>query len=129
MTIIFGAGGREEKTNKGTENAMDRQTKIVRIIFAVLLVTVLALGVFLGVTSFLVRHTANIVSHPWRFALELLIVGASATPLVLIAYLRRGIDRSRLPLDMLILTGKLVVAWVLFELSGVNETLFPKLSR
>ncbi len=97
----------------------------VRLVSIGLLVGMVLFGIFLIITSSIVRYVDDIKAHPRRFVGELLLVSLGfAVPYVLIALLRRSSTR-RLPLDTLLLTAKLIVAWVLFELSGFNTFLFP----
>ena len=90
-----------------------------------MLVTVLALGAFMLVMAVLVRHVDDIRAHPGRFALEILLVCLGAcVPYALIAIMRRASYR-RLLFDTALLSVKLAVAWVLFEIAGFNLLLFP----
>ena len=96
------------------------------IIVWTVLAVLFGLGVFLVVMATLVRHVQDIKAHPGRFCLEVLLVCAGAAiPYAIIALMRRA-SLHRLLLDTTLLTVKLAIAWVLFEISGFNMLLFPE---
>jgi hypothetical protein len=100
-------------------------TTAAGIVSATAVVGLVISFIFLVVMSILVQHTEYIVSHPWAFLTETLLVGlCGAAPIYYIAYSRRSsYHRATYKFGMLIL--KFALFWALFELSGVNSILFP----
>jgi hypothetical protein len=95
------------------------------IISTATIVGMLIATVFLGVMSLLVQHTDFIMSRPWRFAFESLLLGVCGSiPVYYVAYSRKS-SYKRATRDFVLLILQVAVFWVLFELSGVNTLLFP----
>lgn len=91
----------------------------------VTLATLMALGVFLTIMCVIVRHVRDIQAHPGRFVTEIALVTLSVViPYIIIALMRRA-STHRLPLDSALLVIKVVIMWVLFEISGFNTAFFP----
>ena len=103
----------------------DRQKRYARQASAVTLFLVVGAGVYLAIMSGVVRYYDNIKVHPWRFALELILLCLGiAVPYIVIFKLRGG-RMTRLWIDVPLLLIKFVAGWILFELSGVNNVVFP----
>lgn len=100
-------------------------TTAAHIIHVTAVVAIVSTLIFLIVMSILVQHTEFIISRPYKFMFETLLLGlCGAAPVYYIAYSRKS-SYKRATRDFLLLMCKFAIFWVLFELSGVNAILFP----
>ena len=97
-------------------------SKVVRL---AALIGIATATFFLVVMSTLVRHTVFMKENPGGFIVEVLAVSVFAgLPLFMVAYTRKS-SYWRAFADFFILSAKLALFWILFELSGTNAMLFP----
>jgi len=98
-------------------------TRIIKYLTAILFGIA---GVILLVLSIFVRETNYIRRKPWKFVLEIVVLGVlSAAPIYLVAKNRKS-SYKRATRDFVILVVQFVVFWILMELSGFNEYVFPE---
>lgn len=84
---------------------------------------------FLLTMALLVRYVDYMRARPWRFIKELLVISVvTSMPIFYVAYKRRS-SYKRATRDFLVLTLTGAALWVLFELAGVNSTIFPPRER
>jgi hypothetical protein len=88
------------------------------------IVLIVGTGIYYAVIGAMVRYTQNIRAHPWQFALELALISIGVSVPYAIIFVMRGGKSARLPLDLAALVAKFIVAWVLFEVSSINHSIF-----
>jgi hypothetical protein len=89
------------------------------------LISIGGLALFLVVMAILVRYTQHMRAKPWSFAIETAAIGVfAAVPLYLIAYNRHS-SYWRVTLSSAAVIAKVAGFWVLMELAGVNDYIFP----
>jgi hypothetical protein len=85
-------------------------------------------GVTLSILSIFVRDVEYIIKYPFKFCVELVVIGIlSAVPVYLIARTRKS-SYKRATRDFFVLVLQFILFWVLTEISGVNSYLFPRKS-
>lgn len=100
-----------------------------RIVSMLTLIVLVAAVAALVVLAIMVRYTDFIVTHPWRFVAEVVVLSfGSALPLFFAAY-NRASAHSTAAWNYVLLSAKLAVFWVLMEISGVNSVLFSTPAR
>ncbi len=113
--------------NTSTPSAVQYQEGVI-VLWASLFVLIAAV-MFLLVMGLIRRHTRYMRTHPWRFTAEVLIVSVVCSlPILLAAWLRDSPLTTALA-HTAILALKFGVLWVLCELTGANEIVFPHTRR
>lgn len=102
-----------------------RQKKSAVTTALVLIVVIVIVGVYLAIMSGIVRYYDYIKENPVIFGIELLLFSLGIAIPYIIIFRMRGGNMRRLWIDVPLLVVKFIVAWVLFELSGINNMLFP----
>lgn len=96
-----------------------------RLVAIATLSVLAAAAIALVVLAALVRYVDFIVAHPYKFAIEVIVLSVgSSLPIYLAAHNRKS-EYKAATLHLLILAAKLATFWVLMELSGVNSVIFP----
>lgn len=101
---------------------LDTNFSLVALMTGIWLVS---LFVYLIILAFAIRNTQFMVAHPWRFVIEVILVGiVSSLPIFWVAS-NRGSSYTRAARDFGLLTMKLGIFYILLELAGINAYLFP----
>lgn len=119
------AKGQAQTLAVGVPPLDPRQSRLARQAGIVAVGLLVCAGLYFGVMAGVVRYVDNIRDHPWRFVLELVLISVGVVVPYVIVYLMRGGRVKRLPLDVVLLTVKFAAGWLLFEISGVNHSIFP----